>query len=384
MRRPVLLLAVTLLLNGCGGGHHAAPSTPNSAATADQSTPTADQSSSTPARSTPTPDHAEAKAASQNVLNDAIGAGAPGCSAAVGVKGTVVWTGVRGVADTSTGKAIAPDTVFDIASLSKQFTATALLLLVDAGKLALDDALSRQVPELPAWAGTVTVGQLMHQTSGIPDYVGLLEAQGLQITDRTTEGQALQALGAVPALEFQPGSKFEYSNSNYLLLGEIVHRVSKAPLPQFLTEHIFRPLDLAMAVDPAEAIPGEAVGYDKDGDEYRPTKPGWQQIGDGGIQTTPSQLVRWADNYRTGRVGGPALLQAQLAGAVPTGDGGGDNYGAGIYVAADGTLTHDGFWAGFVAAFRVSKDRATSLAISCNTDSQDPQALAESLAKLWM
>ena len=159
---------------------------------------------------------------------------------------------------------------------------------------------------------------------------------------------------------------------------------SKAPLPQFLTEQIFRPLDLAMTVDPAEAVPDEAVGYDKDGDDYRPIKPGWQQIGDGGIQTTPSQLVRWADNYRTGRVGGPKLLQAQLAGAVPTADGGGDSYGAGIYVAADGTLTHDGFWGGFVAAFRVSKDRATSLAISCNTDSQDPQALAEALAKLWM
>ncbi len=110
---------------------------------------------------------------------------------------------------------------------------------------------------------------------------------------------------------------------------------------------------------------------------------GWQQIGDGAIQTTPSQLVRWADNFRTGKVGGPRLLEAQLAGAVPTEPGGADRYGAGIYVMGNGTLDHDGSWAGFVTAFRVSKDRRTSVAISCNTDKQDPESLADSLWQLW-
>jgi hypothetical protein len=160
------------------------------------------------------------------VLNDAIDAESPGCSAAVGGKGKVVWAGVRGLADQSTGSVIATDTVFDIASVSKQFTATALLLLVDAGKLTLNDPLAQRLPELPPWAGTVNVGQLMHQTSGIPDYVGLLEAQGFQFGDRTTEDQALRAVAAMPKPKFAPGSQFEYSNSNYLLLGEIVHRVS--------------------------------------------------------------------------------------------------------------------------------------------------------------
>lgn len=365
-----------LLLSGCGGRHDAT-----------RATSTTSHEATSHEAASPTPsatDHANAEARSQSVLDDAIAAGAPGCSAAVGVQGKVVWTGVRGVADLSTGKAINSHTVFDIASVSKQFTASALLLLVDEGKLTLDDPLSRHVPELPAWANTVTVGQLMHQTSGIPEYVGLLEAQGFQVTDHTTQGQAIQSLVAVPKLEFQPGSQFEYSNSNYLLLGEIVHRVSREPLPQFLAEQIFRPLDLAMIVDPVGAIPDKADGYEKDSDDNRPTKTAWEAIGDGGIQTTPSQLVQWADNYRTGRVGGPKLLQAQLAGAVPTQDGGGDKYGAGIYVTADGALTHDGFWGGFVTAFRVSNDRATSLAISCNTDKQDPQALAESLGKLWM
>jgi CubicO group peptidase (beta-lactamase class C family) len=349
-----------LLLGACVGGHNAAPTT------------------------TSTTDHTAAKIRSQNVLDAAIEAGAPGCSAAVGVKGKVVWTGVRGVADMSTGNAIATNTVFDIASVSKQFTATGLLLLVDAGKLTLNDPLSRYLPELPTWASTITVGQLMHQTSGIPEYVGLLEAQGFQFSDRTSEDQALQALVGVPKLEFQPGSRFEYSNSNYLLLGEIVHRLSREPLPQFLTEQIFHPLDLTMVLDPTGPTPGKAVSYEKGSEGYRATKSGWEQVGDGGIQTTPSQLVHWADNYRTGRVGGSQLLEAQLTRAVPTEPGGADKYGAGIYLLANGMLDHDGAWGGFVTAFRVSKDRTTSLAISCNTDKLDPEALADNLAKLWM
>jgi CubicO group peptidase (beta-lactamase class C family) len=360
MARRCAFLAVLLLVGACAGAHGPAPTT------------------------TSTPDHGDAAARSQSVLDDAIEARAPGCSAAVGVQGKVVWTGVRGVADMSSGTAITARTVFDIASVSKQFTATALLLLVAAGKPALGDPLSRYIPELPTWSTTVTVGQLMHQTSGIPEYVGLLEAQGYQLGDRTTEDEAMRALAAVPKLEFAPGSQFEYSNSNYLLLGEIVRRVAREPLPQFLAEQIFSPLGLAMVLDPTGPIPEKAVSYEKSGNGYRETDPRWEQVGDGGIQTTPSQLIGWADNYRTGRVGGAALLDAQLAGAVPTEPGGADRYGAGIYLMGNGTLDHDGAWAGFVTAFRVSKDRNTSLAISCNTDKQDPETLADSLAKLWM
>jgi CubicO group peptidase (beta-lactamase class C family) len=354
---------VLLLVSACGGTHNAASTTTSSATTAP----------------------ADAKArSSQHVLDDAIKADAPGCSAAVGVTGNVVWTGARGVADMSSGKAITTLTVFDIASVSKQFTATALLLLVDAGKLTLDDPLSRYIPELPPWAATVTVGQLMHQSSGVPEYVGLLEAEGFQIGDRTTEEQALQALAGVPKLQFQPGSQFDYSNSNYLLLGEIVHRLAGEPLPQYLAEQIFHPLGLAMVLDPTGPIAGKAVPYEKGSDGYRATESAWEQVGDGAIQTTPSQLVAWADNYRTGRVGGRRLLDAQLAGAVRTDPGGADRYGAGIYLLGNGMLDHDGAWGGFVTAFRVSKDRNTSLAISCNTDKQDPETLADALAKLWM
>nr|CRL67525.1 penicillin-binding protein, beta-lactamase class C [Mycolicibacterium malmesburyense] len=320
-------------------------------------------------------------ARSQDVLADAVAAGGPGCSAAVGVEGAVVWVGARGVADVATGAELTADTAFDIASVSKQFTATAVLLLVGQRRLALDDSLAAHVPGLPSWAAGVTVAQLMHQTSGIPDYLALLEDAGFAMTDRTSNADALRALGEVSELTFEPGTAFEYSNSNYVLLAEIVERVARQPLSEFLSARIFWPLELAMVLDPAHPVPGAAVPYtDADGD-YTPTVTAWEQVGDGSIQTAPSQLVRWADNYRTGEIGGRELLEAQLAGAVETGEG--DRYGAGIYEYADGTLGHDGSWGGFVTDFRIGRDRRTSVAVSCNSDTRDPTAIAEALARIW-
>ena len=324
-------------------------------------------------------------AQSQSVLDDAVEDDEPGCSAAVGIEGKVVWTGARGLADMDSRAEITESTIFDIASVSKQFTASAILLLVDAGKLSLDDPLADHVPGMPPWAETVTVSQLMHHSSGIPDYNDLLLDAGYEYSDQTTQEQALQLLANVPELNFEPGSQFEYSNSNYLLLAQIVQQVSGQPLPAFLSAEIFQPLDLAMVLDPIP-VPGKALAYayDKDTHEYNEPAAAWLQIGDGAIQTTPSQLVRWADNYRTGKVGGQRLLEAQLAGAVPTEPGSGDRYGAGIFLLADGELIHNGSWAGFVTAFHVSADRRVSTAVACNIESQDPEAIANELDDLWM
>ncbi|WP_342743257.1 serine hydrolase [Mycobacterium numidiamassiliense] len=368
-RRWGALFAIVLALGGC-----------NRPAATPASDPPANTTNSSVAADKIT----TLRANSQRVLDDAVKAGGPGCSAAVGSQGNVVWAGVRGLADLVTAEEITTETVFDIGSVSKQFTATAILLLAQAGKLTLGDPLSKYVSGFPGWAATVSIAQLMHQTSGIPDYVDILIDHGIQVTERATEDQALQALAAVPQLNSKPGERFAYSNSNYVLLGEIVHRVSGTPLPQFLSDNIFRPLDLAMVMDPVGQIPHKAVSYNGGSEGYHAASSAWEQVGDGAIQTTPSQLVQWADNYRTGRVGGPKLLEAQLAGAVEIGPGIPVHYGAGIYIRPDGSLDHDGAWLGFVAAFRVSKDRLTSVAVSCNTDDQVAEALAESIAKVWM
>ena len=346
---------------------------------------------------TPAPPGSEASAIAEHaersdeLLADTLPADEPGCAAAVGVEGEVVWAGARGLADLSTGQALDTSTTFDIGSVSKQVTATAVLLLAQDGSLSLDDPLSRWVPGLPAWADAVTVADLVHHTSGIPDYTERLANDGRTLADRATQRETVASLAAVGELRAPPGERFEYSNSNYVLLAEVVREASGRLLPEFARERVFEPLELGMAVDPSgaspdDADPSSARSYVRGPVEARwqPAGSRWEQLGDGSVQTTSSDLVRWADNYRTGRVGGDELLAAQLEGAADAGDG--LRYGAGIFAQRDGSLWHRGQWAGFLSEFWVSADRRTAVAVTCNGDRGPSSAvnyLAPALQREW-
>jgi CubicO group peptidase (beta-lactamase class C family) len=305
----------------------------------------------------------------------------PGCSAAAAVDGKVVWTGARGITDIATGTPISAGTVFDIASVSKQFTATAVLLLAGEGRLSIEDTLAERLPGMPAWAGQVTIAQLMHHTSGIPDYIPLLVMRGYPVEKRATQADGMRTVVGVPRLGFRPGTRFEYSNSNYMLLAAVVHRVSGTPLPQFLERRVFDPLGLSMAMAPVAKIEGKAKSYG--GLDLRIADSPWEVIGDGGVQSTPSDLVRWADNYRTGKVGGPGLLTAQLAAPVETDFGPDRSYAAGIVMAKDGALGHEGGWAGFRTSFQISPDRHTAVAVACNAANHQPAPMADELRRIW-
>jgi CubicO group peptidase (beta-lactamase class C family) len=297
-----------------------------------------------------------------------------GCSAAVGVTGTLVWAAARGVADMSTGARLTAATIFDIGSVSKQFTATAILLLAADGRLSTRDTMAQYLPGFPDWAGQVRITDLIHHTSGIPDHAELLLRQGHSFSKRTTQAQTVQALAGTPTLRFTSGTTYEYSNSNYLLLAEIVHRATGTLLPRFLKERIFAPLHLHMVMNPTGKIPGKAISYAYTPDAHlQAADSPWEQVGAGGIMSTPSDLVRWADNYRTGQIGGKAFLDAQLANrAHPdrTNEDYGYEYGAGILVTGDGSLVHSGHWSGFHTGLVVTPDRGTAFAVSCNRDDQ--------------
>jgi CubicO group peptidase (beta-lactamase class C family) len=327
---------------------------------------------------------------SDEVLAEHLSPDEPGCSAAVGIEGEVAWAGARGTGDLDSGRALDETTTFDIASVSKQFTATAVLLLAQDGRLTLDDPLADWVPGLPEWSHDVTLGQLVHHRTGIPDYTSLLLNAGFDLTDPATQQDALAALAERPVTDYLPGTRFTYSNSNYVLLAEVVHRASGQPLPDFARDRIFEPLGLEMAIDPSGADPDKsdassARPYVRDPvtEEWQPGGSRWAQVGDGSIRTTPSELVRWADNYRTGEVGGDELLEAQLIGPAGTSA---EGYAAGIVVRSDGGLWHNGSWAGFLTTFSVSPDRRLAVAVSCNGDagpSSPIEDVAADLRSVW-
>lgn len=298
----------------------------------------------------------------------------PGCTIAVGRGGAVVFAEAYGAARLDPFESMTVDTVVDIGSVSKQFTATAILLLAERGEVDLDAPLSRYLPDLPAWASRPTVAQLIHHESGIPDYIDLLVERGFVVTgDSPTIADALAALGDVVDLHFAPGARWEYSNSNYFLLSQVVLAVTGDDLGAFLAAEVFEPLGLDMVMDPIAAIEDKAVSYQDAGGKWKVADSRWEPtIGAGSIQTTPSQLVAWAAQYWEPTIGATTINAERFEAAVDTTRG--TRYGAGIFEADVGgdvgrILTHDGYWGGFVTVFSVAPAHRVAVAVTCTSPS---------------
>lgn len=309
---------------------------------------------------------------SEAALASIVDPAAPGCSGAVGVRGEVVWAGASGIADLGTGAPVTTQTRFEIASVSKQFTATAILMLQREGSLSLADPVSTYVDGLPAWGRSVTLEQLMHHTARVPDYWTVLDRDGIGFSDAADHARILDAIRRLPRLE--PGEGYVYSNSNYVLLAEVVNRVSGLPLPEFLAQRIFDPLGLDMVLAPGLTGDDIPISYDADLNEQ---PPGWTAYGAIGVVTTAGELVRWGDQYRTGDI-----IQDDFA--VDASDQGtGEFYAAGMDIEVDGDLNHNGRFGGYVSTFTVSADRQTTIAVLCNGQAAPRFPLADALWAIW-
>jgi CubicO group peptidase (beta-lactamase class C family) len=310
-------------------------------------------------------------AQSDSVLSRLIPADGPGCSGAVAIDGELVWAGQAGLADVETGVPIDTDTRFDIASVSKQFTGLTVLRLVESGELELDDVVDAHLDGMPSWADSVTIADLLHHTSGIPDYTGLLLDAGFSLDDTTTQQDALDVI-AETELEFEPGAEFSYSNSNYVLLASIVVAVTGEPFADVLARESFGDADLRL--EPASTAADVALSYE-DGEL---SQPGWLQVGDGSIVGTPSEVALWGSVYADDSDTAVVAMTADAADY-----GGGEQYGAGIGISPEGDLFHSGGWAGFVTLFGVSADRTTVLVATCNDTSLPVDALGAGLREIW-
>lgn len=302
--------------------------------------------------------------------------------------GEVVFSRGYGMANLETGTPVAPDTVFRIGSVTKQFTAAAILLLCEDGLISLDDPVARHLPRFKQDDPT-TIRQLLNHTSGLTDYVGregFFERQ--MWLPLTTEELLDYVLTAEPLHQFEPGARWGYSSSNYALAGAIVERVSGRPLGEFLKTRIFGPLgmnDTALD-DSRDVVPRRAAGYDR----AKVEEPGYLNartvsmkvpFAAGAMRSSMPDLVKWSHALTHGEVlrpeswremitparladGGPAF---QLA---PDGTRWPVSYGLGIAVR-DGNgparIGHDGAIDGFTAAVTTWPDSDLTIAIAVNT-----------------
>ena len=318
-------------------------------------------------------------AISDEMLAELLDAALPGCSAAVAVHGQIVWAQALGVADLATGEPLTTTTRFDIASLTKQFTATAVLMLQREAKLSLSDPIGSYVTGLPTTVRSITLDALMHHTSRIPDYWKKLGEWGYGFETPATQADALKAIRAVSKLSTTVG--YEYSNSNYVLLAEVIATVSGQPYEQFVQQRLLQPLGLSMQIDPVLQAPDIAVSYD---DLNAPTRNAWAFYGAFGTFATPTQLALWGDQYRDGDLIGNDFV----TGAVDSGKPGeateGRVYAAGMNINADGSLRHDGRMGGFISAIKISPDRETTVVVMCNGHLADRSGLVNGLWKIWV
>ena len=311
----------------------------------------------------------------------------PGASVAVVKDGRVVAERSYGLADLESRIPITERTNFRLASLTKQFTATAVMLLVTEGKLSLDQRASDVLPELPSYAHGITIRQLLTHTSGIWAYENFVpDTQTYQVKDR----DALTLIGRADSLYFAPGSAFRYSNTGYALLALIAERTSHERFADFLRERIFQPLGMDSTVayeNGISTVPNRAYGYTATagGGFMRTDQSNTSAVlGDGGIYTSIHDLLAWSRALDAHTLIDAATQQLIWTPQRLTG-GGEASYGFGWWIARDdwGTrVWHNGETRGFTNGIVKYPERGIAVMLLTNRTGGEPWELARAIARL--
>lgn len=237
----------------------------------------------------------------------------PGCALGIIRDGKLIYEKAYGMADLEQGSPIKPDTVFHIASISKQFTAFAILLLEKDGKLSLDDDIRKHLPEMHDFGKTITIRHLLLHTSGLRDQWSLLTLAGWRMDDVITDDDIFRLACRQRDLNFPPGDRHLYSNMGYTLAAIIVERVSGQPFREFSRKRIFEPLGMTKTRFPSdheEIIPGRARSYQTSGHgTYKNSVLSYSNAGATSLLTTVADLAKWDQNFYEPKVGDAKLIE---------------------------------------------------------------------------
>jgi CubicO group peptidase (beta-lactamase class C family) len=308
---------------------------------------------------------------------------APGCAVAVSQNGKIVVNKAYGSADLERDVPITTNTIFDAGSVRKQFVAAAILLLVEEGKLSLADDVRKYIPQLPDYGHKITVDHLLTYTSGIRDWQPLLNLAG-------GDPDAMTMILRQRELNFAPGEEWSYSNSGYVLLPEIVARVSGMPFAEFARKRLFEPLGMKMTTyvaDPLRLIKNRALAYKKESSEWKMDMYlGNDRGGGGALFTTASDLVTWNDALTNNRLG--AFVTHKLQEPATLNNGRKLSYARGLQVEpfrAGGNLVwHSGGAAGYSTLAARLPEQGLSVAIMCNADGSARSAYAGRIFDLFL
>ena len=314
----------------------------------------------------------------------------PGCAVGVAQDGKAVLEKAYGMADLEHDVPNAADTIFEAGSVSKQFTAAAVLLLARDGKLSLDDQARKYVPELPDYGKPLTIRHLLTHTSGLRDWGEIAAIAGWPRTSRAyTHAHVLDIVSRQESLNFEPGTWWSYCNTGYNLAAIIVSRVSGVPFAEFCRTRIFEPLGMTRTSwrdDFRRIVKGRAIAYSETKDTYRQNMPFENVHGNGGLLTTVGDLLKWNENAVTRKVGDADFLREQLQPGTFT-DGKPHDYAMGLYIrtfAGVPEVGHSGSTAGYRAYLARFPKQHVSVAVLCNVSSGDADRSAHAVAALYL
>ena len=309
--------------------------------------------------------------------------GMPGCAVAASHHGKLVVNRAYGLADLERDVPISTTTLFDAASIRKQFIAAAVLLLVEERRLSLADDVRKHVPELPDYGRAITLDHLLTHTSGLRDWIPLQEWSG-------GSADAMTLILRQRTLNFAPGEEWSYSNSGYVLLADIVARASGMPFAEFARRRLFDPLGMKSTIyvdDLRDVIRGRALAYEPDGSRWKMDMRIGVERGGGALFSTASDLVLWTDALASQRLG--RFVSEKLEEPGRLGNGRKLDYGRGLMLAtnyAGRMLWHGGGAAGYRSVLARYPDQGMSIAVLCNAGerSDDRDAFAARVHDLFV
>jgi len=317
--------------------------------------------------------------------------GSPGCSVGIIRDGKFAYRRSFGEASLELSVPLTSQSVFYMASVSKQFTAASIVLAAEQGFLSLDDDVRKYIPELPDYGHRITLRQMLHQSSGFRDFFALLYLSGRDDRDLSSPEQILKLITRQKGLNNAPGAEFVYSNSNYFLLSVVVQRTTHKTLAEFAADNIFKPLGMAHTLfydSNKIVVPGRVAAYDNgsNGKFLADWSTAFDIVGSGGLMSTVDDLLLWDCNSYANKLGKGALVK-ELEAPGMLNNGKAVNYGMGLWLGSYHglpTVEHSGGTFGYRTEFLRFPQQRFSVIELCNLESVDVEGLARKIADIYL
>ncbi len=314
----------------------------------------------------------------------------PGAALAVTRDGEIIYKQGYGMANLEYDIPISTSTIFDIASVSKQFAAFAIVTLSYERKLSLDDDIRTHLPDVPDFGKTITIRHLLHHTSGLRDWVQSLVIAGVEMDDVISFKHILKMARHQKTLNFEPGSEFLYSNTGYNLLAEIVETVTGDSFREWTDTHIFKPLNMTNSHfhdDHEMILKNRAYSYQAvENDGFKHAVNNTTALGSSSLYSTVEDLAKWILNFDTAHIGGQTIFeQMHQRGVLNNGER--ITYALGLNIGeyrSLKTVGHSGSWRGFRSHLLRFPDQKFGVVILCNLDTFNPLSLAEKVTDIYL